>query len=643
MKKILISIITILAISSISLFAQPTKANLWSETVAKGFIDRYADPDVIHWYNQDNHFTWQAGYIMFAMEHLWKMTNDQRYFDYIRRYVDQNVDADGNVPNFIPNALDNFLPGYACLFMYEQTGDQRYAKAAETIRRGFDIYPRTDEDMFFHSHNIHQVWVDGVFMGQIFLARYAKTLNHPEDFAEVVKQMKGIQKLCKKDNGLLYHAYLPGRGHSTEVWSEGLGWLAVLWSDVFDFLPKNYEGRDELMEDLQRMCKGLKAVQDNRTGMWCQVVDKPYEEGNWNETSGTGMFMYLLQNAIHKGYIPADEYQEVVDRAYQGIIKKVRVNADGFSNLLDCSSIGVNKDYNAYITQPREISTFAAYASFILGTGIYEHDLRFHLPNFYATDYTQGKLHKFVNGKIVWSVDAPLSNDLCLLDNGNVLFTIGEGVKEVDSQGNTVFEYKADCHVFACQKLKNGNVFVGECENGRLLEVSPKGKVVKSISILPKGQTADMAYMRNARVLDNGHYLVAHYGPCKVVEYDKRGKEVWSVDIPGRAHSALRLANGNTLVAVADADNHPRVMEISPSKEIVWQIDNKEVADQPFRFMSGLQYSDQYGFLLTNWQGHSNGLVQPHVFLFNRNKRLLGTLKPMNGVVSISNIAVSNN
>ena len=60
-------------------------------------------------------------------------------------------------------------------------------------------------------------------------------------------------------------------------------------------------------------------------------------------------------------------------KAYDGILKKAIVNADGYINLTDCSSIGLQRDYEHYISQPHEISTFAAYASFILGTGIMEH------------------------------------------------------------------------------------------------------------------------------------------------------------------------------------------------------------------------------------------------------------------------------
>lgn len=643
-----LSLLTLLTISQV-LSANPQWGTIFSEETAKSFIERYPDADVIHWRGQPNHFSWQAGYIMFAMEKLWYMTNDPTYYNYVRTYVDKQVLENGEVPDFDKGALDNFLPGYACLFLYEQTGEKKYALAAEKIRRGFDDYPRTDEGMFTHHRGTRQVWVDGVFMGQIFMARYAKTLGHPEDYAEVVKQLKGIKKLCGKENGLLVHGWAPegaegwkreGNGQSPEVWSEGMGWVAVLLADVFDYLPTDLEGRDELMTMLQEMCTGLKNTQDPISGMWCQVVDKPMEAGNWNETSGTGMFIYLLQNAIHKGYISANDYQLCVDRAYNGIIRKVIRNADGYLNLIDCSSIGIQSNYQAYINQPKEINTFAAFGSFIIGTGIVEHSIRHCLPEeFVASDYSQGKVFRYKRGEIVASYEAPLCNDLWLLQNGNVLFTTGHGVIELTEKGDTIFQYRSNSHIFACQRLENGNTFIGECDNGLLLEVTPTGEIAKRINILPKGTSnGGSAFMRNARRLGNGHYLVAHYGAGNVTEYDRRGRIVWQVETPGGAHSAIRLKNGNTLVAVADATQNPRIVEFNPQKEIVWEISNKDLAGKPLKFMSGMQYIEGKGLLLTNWQGHGIHEKQAHLLWVTRNKRIVCTLAPHPSIETLSSI-----
>ncbi len=367
---------TFIAVENARCQNKPAK---WSVLTAQSFIKRFPEADSIHWKGQSNHFSWQAGYIMFAMEKMWKSTGDSTYFKYIRKYVDQQVDEQGNIPDFKNDALDNFIPGYCILFMYEQTHLEKYRIAAQKIRHGFDQYPRTSDGLFWHGvWAKNQAWVDGVFMGQIFLARYAMVIGEKEyAFGEVVKQMTLIANHCQKSNGLLLHGWDESKkagwadkttGLASEVWSEGLGWYAVLIADVFDYLPKSHPGYEKIRAIHQRLCEGLKNSQDPKTGMWCQVVDKCSQPGNWNETSGTGMFIYLLKTSIRKGYIREAEFGPVVEKAYHALVTKAVTNEKGFIDLVDCSSIGIQKDYNAYITRPKETSTFAAFGSFILGT-----------------------------------------------------------------------------------------------------------------------------------------------------------------------------------------------------------------------------------------------------------------------------------
>ena len=351
--------------------------------VAQSFIKRVPDADRIHDAGGTNSFSWQAGYIMFAMEKMWLATCDSSYFKYIKKYLDEHIDKNGNIPGFHNDALDNFLPGYACIFMYEQTKDVKYKKAAEIVRNGFNNYPRNNDGSFWHGlWAPHQLWVDGVFMGQMFLSRYGSAIGDSVyAFGEVTKQMKLALKHCQKPNGLLLHGWDESKksswanketGLASEVWSEGLGWYAVLIADVFDYLPKTDPDYNYLLSQLRRLCKGLKDTQDPKTGMWCQVVDKCDQSGNWNETSGTGMFIYLIKKSIDKGYIVSDEYSPVVQKAYNRIIKKTKADNNGFLDLIDCSSIGIKNDYQDYISQPKEVSTFAAFGSFIISTCIME-------------------------------------------------------------------------------------------------------------------------------------------------------------------------------------------------------------------------------------------------------------------------------
>lgn len=647
MKRLLLTIIVALSLSLAAYSQNMSKA------IADCFIDRFPDPDMIHSYKSPNTISWQPGYVMFAMEYMWRKTGDARYYDYIKRYIDQHVDEEGNIRQFTPDALDHFIPGYACLLIYEQTGEAKYAKAAEKWREALRSYPRTELGMFIHGVRQPQVWVDGVYMGQMFLLRYAKTMGHPEDYEEVVRQITGVDKLCGRPDGLMAHAWAekgkgrwPGDGQSPEVWSEGLGWIAVLLADWSDWMPEETPGYDEILAILKKLCKGLKDCQDSRTGLWSQVVDKPYAEGNWNETSGSGMFTYLLQRAIDKGFIPAEEYQSVVDKAYDGLLTKCIRNTDGYYNLIDCSSIGVKRNYQEYISQPREISTFCSFASFMLATGAVEwrraHPAGSVLSSpFYCCDYTQGKVMRIEDGKAVWKHDASMSNDIWVLDNGNLLFTTGTGVLELTPQNDTVFKYSADSRIFACQRLSNGNTFIGECSNGRLIEVNSKGRIVKSLTIRPEGESPDHGYIRNARKLRNGNYLVAHYSGRKVVEYDSRGRVVWEAQVAGGAHSVARCADGRTIVASADKAGEPMIIEYNRAGEVVWTLSNADFKGEPLKFMSGFQYlPESDSFVLTNWQGHKIRQKGPHILHVSRDKKILESLGDVPDIVTVSSIFI---
>ncbi|NWJ53028.1 MAG: glycoside hydrolase family 88 protein [Bacteroidetes bacterium] len=352
---------------------------VWSVATANSFIKKFPNPDSICWRSKSTHFDWQAGYAMFAMEKMWRATGNINYFNYIKRYVDQQVDEAGNISDFKPNALDHFIPGYAIIFMYEQTHLEKYKIAAKTIFNGFKSYPRNADGGFWHgTWATNQMWVDGVFMGQIFMARYGKIIGDSTiAFNEVTKQMKLIVEHCQKPNGLLLHAWDESKkahwadkntGLASDVWSEGLGWYAILIADIFDFLPKNDPNKAIILSHLKKLCKGLKGCQDPKTGMWCQVVDKPELSDNWNETSGTGMFIYLINKSIEKGYVSRSEYEPVIKNAYSGMIKKAKINTSGLVDIYDCSSIGVQDNYTVYVNQPKEVNTFAGVTSFILGT-----------------------------------------------------------------------------------------------------------------------------------------------------------------------------------------------------------------------------------------------------------------------------------
>jgi len=263
---------------------------------------------------------------------------------------------------------------------------------------------------------------------------------------------------------------------------------------------------------------------------------------------------------------------------------------------------------------------------------------------FVCSDYSAGKVFIVsAEGKVEWEYPAPKCNDLWVLPNGNLLFTTGHGVKELTREKKVVFEYQSKSEIYACQRLPDGNTFIGESNAGRLLEVAPDGKIVKELRLLPEGKDAGHAYMRNARKLKNGNYLVAHYGPEVVIEYDPKGKVVREIPAKGAPHSVIRLENGNTLIACGDKKGGPRVFEVDKAGKNVWQVKGDELPGVSLKFMTGLQRLPNGNTVVTNWLGHGNIGKAPHVIEFTRDKKVVWTFsdhKTMKTIASLQMLDV---
>jgi len=247
------------------------------------------------------------------------------------------------------------------------------------------------------------------------------------------------------------------------------------------------------------------------------------------------------------------------------------------------------------------------------------------------------------DNEIVWQHPAKETNDIWVLDNGNILFTTGNGVLEMTRQNDTIFYYQSESPIFACQRLKNNDTFIGECRTGRLLIVSPEGEIRKEVCILPEGESeGNFAFMRNARYLENGNYLVAHYGGQVIKEYNPEGEVVWSVNVAGGPHSVMRLSNGYTFVSVADITQNPRIIELDKEGNTVWEFSNKDIEGSPLKFLGGMHLLPDGRLLFANWVGHEKPEKRVHLFMVNKEKEVLYTLKDHPALKTMSSVYCIN-
>ena len=141
---------------------------LYCTRLAETLMKRYPDPDSYPYAS----WSYPQGFLLWGFIRLYEKTGDTTYRDYVMRYCEEHVGDDGTVSGFTGVSLDDMMSASVLVWAYTQTHLPKYKLACEQVRRSFDDYPRNPDGGFWHSRDREgEMWVDGLFMGQMFLVR----------------------------------------------------------------------------------------------------------------------------------------------------------------------------------------------------------------------------------------------------------------------------------------------------------------------------------------------------------------------------------------------------------------------------------------------------------------------------------------
>ena len=190
------------------------------------------------------------------------------------------------------------------------------------------------------------------------------------------------------------------------------------------------------------------------------------------------------------------------------------------------------------------------------------------------------------DGDVQWRTEG-YARDAFVLENGNILASIGNVAKEISREGEVVWSYalaKENAELGTAVRLDNGSTLV--VERGvkpRLLEVTVSGEIAVEVPLQPETESGHMQ-TRMARKLANGNYLVPHLLAFKVKEYQPDGTVVNSIptdldELGGRAaenwpFTAIRLDNGHTLVNLTHGN---KTVEFDALGKVFWKVTNDDV------------------------------------------------------------------
>ena len=325
------------------------------------------------------------GLLLTSFEALYKKTNDQVYFDYVKNYADATIDSLGAIPSykFEDFNIDMIEAGNILFFLYDDTKEEKYLKALQLLRKQLSEHPRTSEGGFWHKKIYpSQMWLDGLYMGSPFYTKYTVVFENGKNLVDVAKQFELIQKHARDEkSGLLYHGWDESKamdwanketGTSPNFWSRSLGWYAMALVDVLDYFPKDHPKQSELVSYLNQLAAAL-TKQQHESGLWFQVTDMGDKKGNYLEASGSAMFAYALAKGVNKGYLPM-EYMEVANRAFDGLTRDlVKVSEDGEITITQaCAVAGLGGNpyrdgsFDYYINERKKDNDPKATGPFIL-------------------------------------------------------------------------------------------------------------------------------------------------------------------------------------------------------------------------------------------------------------------------------------
>lgn len=320
-------------------------------------------------------FHYHQGVFLSGMQHTYDICGEEKYYRYIKAWVDSIIYEDGSIHSFDKGQLDDIQPGILLYDLYKKSGDVRYKKALFTLLPIIRDFPKNEEGGFWHKESCRQqMWLDGLYMAGPISTRFAAEFDQPEYFDIAAFQALLMEKKTKDPKtGLLYHAWDCDRvmpwadketGLSAEFWGRSIGWVPVAVLDELDDLPQDHKDRKELIRMVTDLLTALIPYQDPKTGLWYQVVDKGGQDGNWLESSCTCLFTEAICKAVRKGLLD-EKYLETARKGYEGIIDRLRYNENGVIIDNICVGTGVG-DYKHYCDRPTSENDLHGAGAFIL-------------------------------------------------------------------------------------------------------------------------------------------------------------------------------------------------------------------------------------------------------------------------------------
>ena len=328
--------------------AQPTAEEVLQVTQCANdyFMNKYEDPTVpTNWKKVRPSSLWTRAVYYEGLMALYGIDPQQRYLDYTDRWGAFHQWTPRNGIN--TTDADDQCCSQTYLMRFVQTGDSAMLKPTlENLEHQMvtpnlklqtsNFKPQTS-NFKLQTSNLYAwwTWIDAIQMAMpVYMQAYQ--LTGDKRYRDHAMQMYRWSRnecgggLFNVKDGLWWRdadfvpPYKEPDGKDC-YWSRGNGWVYAALVRCMDQMSVKEKAYKELKKDFLLMSEGLRGCQ-REDGFWNpSLVSSNYA---MTETSGTALFLYGIAWGIRHGYLKADVYRPVADRAWQALTTVV--HPDGF-------------------------------------------------------------------------------------------------------------------------------------------------------------------------------------------------------------------------------------------------------------------------------------------------------------------------
>ena len=315
------------------------------------------------------HYT--DGVLNMALVDLSNFLGDKKYFDYAAaqiafgmdnyKYFQNSYNAEKDGPHYLfpfgqlwtMDELDDFgAMGASMIDVYQTVKRDDYKvyieKAAKHITE--ERSRLEDGTLVRKFPHVMTLWADDLYMSVPFLARVGKLTGDKKYWDDAILQIKNFSKyLWDEKEDIYYHCYYTDvKQNGVAHWGRCNGWIIMAKVNLLNYLPKDYPGREDVINDLMRQIIGIAKYQ-SADGLWHQLLDKT---DSYLESSCSAMFTYAIARAVNEGWIDK-RYGSIAIRGWEGL-KEYEIQLDGQVKNT-CVGTGIEDNLVFYYDRPARL------------------------------------------------------------------------------------------------------------------------------------------------------------------------------------------------------------------------------------------------------------------------------------------------